>query len=301
MLENSKRIVMCGCHIGAKAVIEDLINHGLNICYFVILIPKQAVKYKVSGYTDYRDIAKKYNIPVYIPEEYSLKGNGDLQFFKEQKFDLLIQGGWQRLFPDEIIDTLSIGAVGVHGSSDYLPKGRGRSPLNWSIIEGKKRFILHLFIIKGGIDDGEIIDSEIFDINEFDDIKTLYYKNSIVTKKMMNRSLPGLLNGEIKSYPQQGKPSYYSKRIESDGEINWEEMDIYQIYNLIRAVTRPYPGAFAYINGIKHRIWKSQIFDTRITYKDAKYGQIVENFDNNPIINCRGGLLLISEYEEIFD
>jgi methionyl-tRNA formyltransferase len=299
MLESNKRIVMCGCHIAGKGVIEQLLKSGFNIAYFVTLDPEQAIRYKVSGYMDYREMADLYDIPVYIPEEYSLKSNKDISFFKEQRFDLLIQGGWQRLFPEQVIKSLSIGAIGVHGSSDFLPKGRGRSPLNWSLIEGKRRFIMHLFLMREGIDDGDVIDTEVFDINEFDDIRTLYYKNTIVVKRMMLRALPKLLKGEIDKWSQVGIPSYYPKRNEEDGEIIWEEMDIYDIYNLVRAVTKPYPGAFANIDGKTFRIWKCQIFDTRICYRNARYGEIVERFGNDLIINCRGGLLLVTDYEII--
>lgn len=298
MLDNEKRVVMCGCHIAGKEVIEEIIKSGLIISYFVTLTPEQALKYKISGYMDYRELAELYKIPVYIPEEYSLKSGKDLLFFKEQSFDLLIQGGWQRLFPIEVLKTLSIGAIGGHGSSDYLPKGRGRSPLNWSLIEGKNRFIMHLFLMREGADDGDVIDTEVFDINEFDDIRTLYYKNTIVTKRMMLRIIPKLLKGEIVCWSQQGIPSYYPKRNQEDGIIQWEEMDVFEISNLVRAVTRPYPGAYAKINGELYMIWKCQIFDTRIFYKEANYGQIVEKFDNNIIINCRGGLLLVTDYEK---
>lgn len=283
--------------MAGKEVIEELLLSGLTIEYFVTLTPEQASKYKASGYMDYRELAEKYSIPVYLPDDYSLKSKNDLLFFKEHRFDLLIQGGWQRLFPGEVLKTLSIGAIGAHGSSDYLPKGRGRSPLNWSLIEGKKRFIMHLYLITEGVDDGDVLDIEAFDINEYDDIKTLYYKNTMVTKRMMLRMVPKLLKGEITPIPQQGIPSYYPKRLPEDGEINWEDMNVEYIHRLVRALTRPYPGAFGLIKGKKHIIWKCQPFDSRITYQDAVYGQVVENFGNDLIINCRGGLLLVTDYE----
>ena len=183
------KIVMCGCCEVGYYLVQDLINAGVKFSYFVILTPEQAQQYNVSGYRDFHPLAEKYSIPVYYPEEYSLSSTEDVNFFNDHRFDLLIQGGWQRLFPDNILNTLKIGAIGVHGSSDYLPKGRGRSPLNWSLIEGKKRFIMHLFFIRAGVDDGDVLDTEAFDINEFDSIETLYYKNYLVTRKMLIRSL----------------------------------------------------------------------------------------------------------------
>lgn len=297
MVDKNKRIVMCGCHEGLVPTIESLIQNGVRFDYFVTLTPEQARKHKVSGYYDYRKLAQEYNICHYIPEEFSLDTDTDINFFIENKFDLLIQGGWQRLFPEKILATLKIGAVGVHGSPDFLPKGRGRSPLNWSLIQDKKRFITHAFLIKPGADDGDVFATDSFDITPFDDIKTLYYKSAIVVGRMILENLAVLLSGEIKYSPQQGIPSYFPKRSEKDGLIDWENMDVYQIYNLIRASTRPYPGAFGYIDGGTIRIWRARPFDTRITYPKAPYGKVVEEFNGVKIVNCLGGLLLLEEWE----
>lgn len=143
----NKKIVMCGAHYGGKEVVEFLLKNGYEFEYFVIMNPEQAKKFNISAYYDYSDIAKNNNIPIYYPESYNLKHEDDVKFFEKNNFDLLIQGGWQRLFPDSILNSLNIGAIGVHGSSEFLPRGRGRSPYNWSIIEGKKRFILHFFLL----------------------------------------------------------------------------------------------------------------------------------------------------------
>ena len=293
----NKKIVLAGCLEAGWELFQSLLKNGIVFDHIVTVHPSDMEKHVISGYKDFSDIAEEYNIPIYHVKSYSLKDRADIDFFKEHKFDLLIQGGWQRLFPEAVLDTLSIGAVGVHGSSDFLPKGRGRSPMNWSIIEDKKRFILHLFLIKPGVDDGDVFDYEIFDINEFDTIKTLYYKNTILTKRMILRNIPKLLSGDIKTTPQEGIPSYYPKRTPDDGLIDWEEMDVRFIYNFIRAQTRPYPGAFGLIDGKKYKIWGSKVFDTRISYPDFKYGTCVEKFGDDMIINCRGGLLLIDDYE----
>ncbi len=298
--ENSKlpdtKLLMCGCHIGGVSVINKLIELGYKFSYFVCLNSQQAKKYNVSGYYDYQEIAKRENIPIYIPEKYSLTGQKDYEFFNTNKFDVLVQGGWQRLFPECLINQLKHGALGFHGSPDFLPKGRGRSPMNWSLVLGKKRFIMSLFLIKPGIDDGDIIDYIEFDINEYDDIQTLYYKYSITNRDLVVKNLPNIISGDYNVIPQSGIPSYFDKRTENDGEINWEEKDVYEIHNLIRATTKPYPGAFGKIKDKKIRIWKSRIFDTRLKYPKSEYGEIVERFENHLIINCRGGLLLAEEY-----
>ncbi len=298
-LTAGKRIVMCGCAEVGVNLVASLIECGVQFSQFVALTPEQGEKYGVSGYADFRPLAERHGVPLHVPRTYSLSDEADVAFFREGRFDLLVQGGWQRLFPAPVLQTLSIGAVGAHGSADFLPKGRGRSPLNWSLIEGRRRFLLHLFLIKAGIDDGDVFAVDDFDITPFDDIETLYLKVALCTRRMLVRHLPDLLSNRIASWPQVGEPSFYPKRTPEDGRIDWDKMDLEQIYNFVRAQTRPYPGAFGPLDGRTLRIWKARPFDTRIHYPGAAYGAVVERFGPRLLVNCRGGLLLVEDYEAV--
>jgi len=169
--------------------------------------------------------------------------------------------------------------------------------LNWSLIEGRERFLLQLFLIKPGVDDGDVFAVEDFDITSFDDIETLYLKVAIAARRLLLRHLADLLAGKVEFRPQLGEPSYYPKRTPEDGRIDWESMDLHQIYNFVRAQTRPYPGAFGAVDGRMLRIWKARPFDTRLDYPSAVYGAVVERFGERLLINCRGGLLLVEDHE----
>ena len=289
---------MAGCHEAGWDLIRILLEHGIRFSYFVSITEEKAIEQKVSGYKSFEDLSSQYGIPIYFAKKYSLKDDEDVSFFREHNFDLLIQGGWQRLFPENIINTLSVGAIGVHGSMDFLPFGRGRSPINWSLIEGRQRFIFQYFLMKPGIDDGEIFHYEMVDINQWDDCATLYLKNTIVTAMVFKKHIPILLSGNFATYPQVGHPHYYEKRTVEDGIIDWKR-DVFEIYNLIRAVTRPYPGSFSHINGQKITIWKAQPFDTRMDSIDMQCGEIiwVEWDQKKFIVKCLGGTLLVNEYE----
>ncbi len=297
MSPEKNKIVMAGCHEAGFETIKFLLEHDIKISHFVSITLDMAKKASIAGYKDFAPLARQYKIPIYHVKKYSLDDADDTRFFEEQKFDLLIQGGWQRLFPEAILKTLRVGAVGGHGSSERLPKGRGRSPINWSLIEDKKRFIMHHFIIKPGIDDGDVFASEEFEINPWDTCRTLYYKNSIVTKRALLKWIPKLLAGDYQAQPQVGEPSYYPKRTPEDGLIDWNK-SAYEIYNLVRAVTHPYPGAFSYLNKKQIMIWDAQPFDSQITYPDAKVGDVVEVFETgDAVVKCGEGLLLVTKCE----
>ena len=292
---NSK-IVFCGCSSAGLEVLDFLISKNFEISHIISLNSQQATQYKVSGYASFDEIARKNNIPIYFPKTYSLKDNDDISFFEKNNFDLLLLGGWQRLIPEIILSKLKIGGIGFHGSSEFLPKGRGRSPVNWSLIEGKTQFILHAFLMTPGIDDGDVITHEVFDINQWDTCQTIYYKISIIQKQILAEIIPKLVSNNFKHIPQTGEPSYYEKRTPDDGLIDWSK-SVHEIYNFVRALTRPYPGAFTFLNGQRLNIWKSQPFDSKIKY-ESKNGQIVEKFSTGDfVVNCKDGLLLITDYE----
>ena len=295
---DDKKICMLGCHEVGAALIPRLLNLGLKFETFVSISPDQAKKSSVSGYYDFSSLAKKADNEIRYAEKFNLAGDSDLDFFRKKKFDLIIQGGWPRLIPEAILKTLTVGALGVHGSADFLPKGRGRSPKNWSLIQNKKRFLLQMFLIAPGVDDGPVFDFEAFDINKFDDITTLYWKNVLAQEKILLRSLVSILDGTASLFPQTGQSDYFEKRSGADGEIDFENMDVHEIYNFVRAQTRPYPGAFCNINGLGQvTLWKTQVFDTRLFYPNKSYGEIIADFEDNLVVNCRGGLLLITDYE----
>ncbi len=291
------RIVLVGCLEAGFEMLKELLLSNFKIDFIVGISENVAKKNLVSGYANFANLAKQNDIPYYEAKSYSLTNKEDVNFFETNKFDLLIQGGWQRLFPEVILNTLKIGAIGIHGSSELLPKGRGRSPMNWCLIEGKTNFILQFFLIKSGVDDGDIFAYDEFDITPFDTIKTLYYKNAILSRNMYLKYVPLLLSNKCEFTPQVGEPSYYAKRSREDGKINWGK-NVDEIYNLIRAVSKPYPGAYTTYRDTEIIIWKAQPFDYKLKYPEARIGEIVEYFSNSEIVvKCKDGLLLISEYE----
>jgi methionyl-tRNA formyltransferase len=146
----------------------------------------------------------------------------------------------------EILDLPRIGAFNLHGS--FLPAYRGRCPVNWVIINGETQsgVTLHYMIDKP--DAGDIVGQKAVEIDLSDTAKTLYDKLCGAAKDLLDEVLPLINKGEIPRRKQDLKAgSYYGGRRPEDGRIDWKK-SAQEIYNLIRAVTEPYPGAFALLN-----------------------------------------------------
>ena len=287
--------------IGAKHTTLDL-GHGLQRAGYKVdaclTVDKQvADKNQIAGYLSLDEPMSKLGISVFWAQSYALNSDFDQTQCLGLNLDVLLVMGWQRLIPDWWLQSLRRGAFGMHGASKPLPFGRGRSPMNWSLIQDKERFYTHLFRYKPGIDDGDVVAVQVFDINDFDTCKTLHYKNTIAMIKLCAANLDAILEGRADYHPQDdATPSFYPKRSAEDGILYWND-STRTLYNLVRAVTHPFPGAYTFLGGRKLMIWRAQAFDTKLSW-EAPSGRIVAVFEGGDFVVKTGdGALLITKYE----
>jgi methionyl-tRNA formyltransferase len=285
-----------GCKNSSKFLIKSLIKKT-KIDYLITINEAKGKKFNVADYCDLSSVGAKNNIDIYYSKTYSLKRKEDILHINSLKIDIAFVIGWQRIIPEKILDNLTIGAFGMHGSSMDLPLGRGRSPMNWSIIEDRKYFKTSLFRYDSGIDSGEVLDTIKFDITCRDTAETLHFKNTLSMNYLIDKNLKDLLSDNFKLRKQKNiTPTYYPKREPSNSLIDWE-LDIYALERFIRAVTKPFNGAFTFLNN-KVTIFNSQVFDSfYFGFENKSLGEIVAVFPNGKfLVKCNGGLLLVKKY-----
>lgn len=295
-----QRVAIVGCKHTTQEFMSGLEKLGFIVDHCITISEKKAKEQKVAGYKDLKPFLDERKINYTVVDTYSLQSTKDKEMLLRLNIDLALVIGWQRLLPGWFLSSLHIGAFGMHGSSKPLPFGRGRSPMNWSLIQGKKIFYTHLFKYELGVDDGSIVDVQLFDINEHDTCLTLHFKNTVAMTKLCAKHLLFLLEGNYTLTPQPKEgATYYPKRSEEDGLIYWED-STEEIYNLIRAVTKPFPGAFTYLNDDSTKkicIWKAQPFDKKLLYNN-EVGEIVEVFSNGMFVVKTGdATMLVTEFE----
>ena len=163
----------------------------------------------------------------------------------------------------------------------------------------EKVFYTNLFKYRPGIDDGDVLDTYKFPINEKDTAQTLHFKNTLSMKFLIDKNFNDLCDNNfvLKSQVSSVMPTYYPKRNESDSLIDWDD-DIHSIEKLIRAVTKPFNGAFTFFNKEKVTIYNAQIFCINdYGYDDKVSGEILEVFNDSKIlVKGYGGLLLVNEF-----
>lgn len=286
---------------GVKDTSENIVNFiQEQICPVDLVItisPEVTKKNQVSGYKGLSILTEKYGIPVHEADSYFLTDDKTQSFIRENEFDIGISMGWQRLIPKSVLDSFKYGIYGFHGNCGYLPFGRGRSPLNWSIILGDTRFNLNMFRYDEQADSPNVFATEMFAITPHDDIRTAQYKNMICSKNLIRKLLKAyeedniVIRTESRDYD-----SWYNKRTAADGRIDFHARTR-DIYNLIRGVAAPFPGAYAMIGEEKVILWAAHPFDEMIDFSAYAPGEVIDIFDGKPVVRTVDGSLLIDKYE----
>ncbi len=286
---------------GVKDTTENIVEFIHNtICSvdLVITISEEVVnRNQVSGYKGLDGLTQKYGIPVHMADSYFLTDEKTQELIQENQFEIGISMGWQRLMPGSVLDAFAYGIFGFHGNCGYLPFGRGRSPLNWSIIQGDTRFNLNLFRYDEKADSPNVFAKEMFSITEHDDIRTAQYKNMICAKNLIRKLLEAYQTGTVAvKTDSKDFDSWYPKRTAADGKIDFQDRTR-NIYNLIRGVAAPFPGAYAMIGSKKVTIWRAHPFDEMIDFSACACGEVADIFDDRLVVRTVDGSLLIDEYE----
>ncbi|MCM1251757.1 MAG: hypothetical protein NC321_02975 [Clostridium sp.] len=291
------RVIVFGVKDTSENIVEFIHNTICPVDLVITISPEVTKKNQVAGYKGLSVLTEKYGISVHEADSYFLTDEKTQKFLRENTFDIGISMGWQRIIPLSVLERFAYGIYGFHGNCGYLPFGRGRSPLNWSIILGDTRFNLNLFRYDENADSPNVFATEMFSITPHDDIRTAQYKNMICSKNLIRKLLAAYQEGNITIRTESKDfDSWYNKRTAVDGKIDFKERTR-TIYNLIRGVAAPFPGAFAMCGEEKVIVWEAHPFDEMIDFSAYAPGEVIDVFDDKPIVRTVDGSLLIDRYE----
>ncbi len=227
--------------------------------------------------------------PAYLADirDFSLAHNG--QFFEARKLDhsalqpfwestsvdLMLAVNWRYMIPASIYQRPRLGTFVFHDS--LLPEYRGFSPTVWAIINGEDHTGVTLFEIADEVDSGDIVDQQRVSIGVDDTIGVVMEPVTQAYLAVLERNLPKLLNGNAPRQSQDhSKATFTCKRLPEDNLIDWAQ-PADRIYNLIRAVTAPYPGAYTYLGGQKLVVWSAERLPGFPPYVGRVPGRVIES------------------------
>jgi methionyl-tRNA formyltransferase len=163
---------------------------------------------------------------------------------------------YRDLLSDALLAIPARGGVNMHGS--LLPRYRGRAPVNWQILHGEREGGVTLHYMVKRADAGDIVDQEAFPIGLDDTPSEVYARMLPAAERVLARSAVAVMEGTAPRIRQlESKATKFGRRRPEDGLIDWR-LCAEDVRNLVRAVTRPYPGAFTFANGTRVLVWWTQ-------------------------------------------
>jgi len=245
----NNRLVVCAYHNVGYRCISELLRQGAEI---VLIFTHEDSPTEEIWFESVRRLADQHGIPWVTSD---INDPENVERLRTTAPDFILSFYYRNMIRPEVLAIPRRGALNLHGS--FLPKYRGRVPVNWAVINGENESgaTLHYMVEKP--DAGDIVDQEKIEIAFTDTAYDVFGKVTDAAVAVIARAWPLLRDGRAVRIPMNlSEGNYCGGRKPADGCIDWNR-SAEQIYNLIRGVTHPYPGAFTFLEGKKIIIWKA--------------------------------------------
>lgn len=206
---------------------------------------------KISGRVFVEDFCKEQNCELVFMHDINAAEN--VKIIKSYNLDWLFIL-WSQIATPPILNALNLGALCIHPT--LLPMGRGRAAIPTAILKGLRETGVTLFKIDDGIDTGPILAQERIPMAEDETATTLYSKVAQAHQTLIAKVWSELVAGRLVPVPQDdSQATVWQGRSPEDGRLR-PEMTIVEVERMVRAVTKPYPGAFVRLeDGSTVRVW----------------------------------------------
>jgi methionyl-tRNA formyltransferase len=281
------RVVCVGANLESEIILSGLIAIQANVVG-LITVPRDKSS-AISDYVDLHEVCRAAGIVAIDTDD--INAPATLNQIRRLQPDFLLTLGWTQLFKEELLSLPAQYVIGCHPSP--LPEGRGRAPIPWTILQGHARSAVTLFRVEIGVDSGPILHQRWFDVPARCHAMDLYRLAAEHSRDGFVELYRALEVGTAKEKPQDSShASYRGKRTPADGHVNFGE-PAEKIDALIRAVSHPYPGAYAYFGDWKVHIWRSSL--ESIPPYSGTIGQILAKRDGQLLIQAGDQPLWISD------
>lgn len=283
------RVVLIGAVRSTEATLSRLLAHRLDV--IAVLGYRSPDTSRVSGYVDLEPAARAAGIAFHAFR--SVNDGTVIEWVRGLKADVLFVVGLSQLVSPELLACARLGAVGYHPTA--LPEGRGRAPIAWLVLE-RRAGASTFFELTPFADDGAVFVQEHFALEENDDAAVVECKVLESLGLALDRWLPRLKAGEWNPVPQRAETAtYYGKRAPEDGLIEWrasaEEID-----RLVKASTRPHPGAFTYCGSERLIVWRSRC-ERDLRIRGVRGRVLKADAEGAALVQTGEGLLWLLECE----
>ncbi len=244
------KIVWLSANMLGYEVLKESVKSGLITA--IITLKNEAKTVMYDGINNH--YWHSFGIPVYEIKNI----NEEKELLEKLSPDYVMVCGWRQIISKDILQLQKMKFIGFHPTP--LPEGRGPAPIINTILKGMRESALTLFYMTEGLDDGDIIFQKRFDIAETDHAMDVYKKIISIGKENIMNILEGLRNNSLIEKKQDAsKASTFQKPSLKDNKIDAGQESIEDIYRKIKALSKPYRGAYIEQDGKKLIIWRAEL------------------------------------------
>lgn len=242
--------------------------------------------------------ALKNDIPVFQFNKIRREGEEPL---KALNADIMVTCAYGQILDEKILNLTPNGVYNVHGS--LLPKYRGASPIQWSIINGEKETGITILKSGIGIDDGPTIYAKALEIGEEETAGELFERLSILGAECIIEALKLIESGNFELIPQDESKATHCKMFKADfGKLDFSKT-AYELVNFVRGLN-PSPIAYFKLNGARFKVFKAKAVDKEflntfgVKFEDLQIGEIaLARVKQGLFIKANDGYLSILEIQ----
>lgn len=268
-------IVFMGTPDIAAVSLNKLIKTGYNVKAVFTKPDKPVGRKQILTEPPVKVLALENSIPVYQPE--TLRDGSAYQLLKQLNPDAIVVVAYGKILPKEILNLPKFGCINAHAS--LLPKYRGSSPIQWSIVCGEKETGITTMYMDEGVDTGDIIEKAVISIGENETAEELFDRLAVLAGDLLCSTLEKIENGTATRTPQNEAEATHAPMIRKEmGEIDFSKT-AYEIHNLVRGFYS-WPAAYTFINGKRLKVYRTEIVDA-----NADPRTVVKS-DNSLVIAC---------------
>lgn len=238
--------------------------------------------------SDVKQFAVEHGLEVFQPDR--IRSDDAVARLREYGCDLIVVAAFGQILSKEILDMPKYGCINVHAS--LLPRLRGASPVQTSILEGDDETGVTIQQMGEGLDTGDIISCRNIPIEADDTGGSLFDKLALLGASLAVDTIDDISNDRVSPRPQDESRATYAKKIEkSMGRIDWSK-SAEETERLIRALD-PWPSAYTYLGGKIFKIWKAD----KGAGVGAAAGTVAEVTGDTVTIACGEGSLILKEVQ----
>lgn len=222
-------------------------------------------KLKASPVKEY---AEENNLKIYQPLSLRKGEDGEMsqKILNDISPDIIIVAAYGQILPEEVLNLPRFGCVNVHAS--LLPKYRGASPIESSIMNGEKTTGITTMLMGKGLDTGDILMQEETEIGENETGSELRERLAKIGADLLCQTIDGIVNKTITPKKQDDSISTYAPKITKEmSELDFS-LPAQKLHDIIRAIS-----GYTFLNGKRFKVYRSEIVEGKA---DCPVGTVIE-------------------------